>query len=275
MVERASGYDASDGSRSPTSTPPARAEQRAARDVAAPGRGRTAAVRARRLGVPRPRPVRRPPRADPAARRPSTSSRSRWKKRPGRVCAVRGGDSRWSRRTRRDARGRHRYRFGRDRDRARGGAARRRGVGDRRQRRRARGRARERRRLRGDAGARCAGAGEWFDPLPGRAAGIACARRVEPARTSPSTRSPTSRTRSPRTSRGSALVSGPSGTEAIEHCSSTRRDWLAPGASFVCEIAPHQADAMSEHARALGYARGAGARRPHRPGPRARRARRG
>ena len=51
-----------------------------------------------------------------------------------------------------------------------------------------------------------------------------------------------------------ALVSGPSGTEAIEHAArARRRDWLAPGASFVCEIAPHQADAMSEHARALGY----------------------
>jgi release factor glutamine methyltransferase len=50
-----------------------------------------------------------------------------------------------------------------------------------------------------------------------------------------------------------ALVSGPSGTEAIEHLLERAPEWLAPGASFVCEIAPHQADAMSARARALGY----------------------
>jgi len=50
-----------------------------------------------------------------------------------------------------------------------------------------------------------------------------------------------------------ALVSGPSGTEAIETLLERAPDWLAPGSSFVCEIAPHQAGAMVEHARALGY----------------------
>ena len=50
-----------------------------------------------------------------------------------------------------------------------------------------------------------------------------------------------------------ALVSGPSGTEAIETLLERAPDWLAPGASFVCEIAPHQAGAMIEYARALGY----------------------
>ncbi len=50
-----------------------------------------------------------------------------------------------------------------------------------------------------------------------------------------------------------ALVSGPSGTEAIETLLERAPDWLAPGASFVCEIAPHQAGGMLEHARALGY----------------------
>ena len=51
-----------------------------------------------------------------------------------------------------------------------------------------------------------------------------------------------------------ALVSGPTGTEAIERLLELARDWLAPASVFVCEIAPHQADAMSERARALGYA---------------------
>jgi release factor glutamine methyltransferase len=50
-----------------------------------------------------------------------------------------------------------------------------------------------------------------------------------------------------------ALVSGPSGTEAIEKLLALAPDWLAPDGTFVCEIAPHQADAMSRHARALGY----------------------
>jgi release factor glutamine methyltransferase len=50
-----------------------------------------------------------------------------------------------------------------------------------------------------------------------------------------------------------ALVAGPTGTEAIERLLKHAPEWLAPGASFVCEIAPHQAEAMSERARALGY----------------------
>lgn len=50
-----------------------------------------------------------------------------------------------------------------------------------------------------------------------------------------------------------ALVSGPSGTEAIEQLLEQAPEWLAPGAAFVCEIAPHQASEMSAHAHALGY----------------------
>jgi len=51
-----------------------------------------------------------------------------------------------------------------------------------------------------------------------------------------------------------ALVSGPSGTEAIETLLERAPEWLAAGAAFVCEIAPRQAETMSAHARAIGYA---------------------
>jgi release factor glutamine methyltransferase len=50
-----------------------------------------------------------------------------------------------------------------------------------------------------------------------------------------------------------ALVSGPSGTEAIEALLERAPEWLAPDAVLVCEIAPHQAGAMTEFGRALGY----------------------
>src|SRR3954453_18697407 len=50
-----------------------------------------------------------------------------------------------------------------------------------------------------------------------------------------------------------ALVSGATGRESIEHLVAHARDWLAPGASFVCEIAPHQAAPLMERARAAGY----------------------
>jgi release factor glutamine methyltransferase len=51
-----------------------------------------------------------------------------------------------------------------------------------------------------------------------------------------------------------ALVSGPTGTEAVERLLAEAPGWLAVGGSFVCELAPHQAIAMSDRARALGYA---------------------
>jgi release factor glutamine methyltransferase len=51
-----------------------------------------------------------------------------------------------------------------------------------------------------------------------------------------------------------ALVSGPTGCEAVELLLANARDWLLPDASLVCELAPHQAQAMIERARALGYA---------------------
>jgi release factor glutamine methyltransferase len=50
-----------------------------------------------------------------------------------------------------------------------------------------------------------------------------------------------------------ALISGPTGTEAIELLLDETRAWLEPGGAFVCELAPHQADAMQRAAGALGW----------------------
>jgi release factor glutamine methyltransferase len=50
-----------------------------------------------------------------------------------------------------------------------------------------------------------------------------------------------------------ALVSGPTGLEAIEELVRAAPEWLAPGAALVIEIAPHQADAASALASAAGF----------------------
>ncbi len=49
-----------------------------------------------------------------------------------------------------------------------------------------------------------------------------------------------------------ALVSGPTGLEAIAELLDAAPRWLAPGGAFVCELAPHQADAAAELARRAG-----------------------
>ena len=49
-------------------------------------------------------------------------------------------------------------------------------------------------------------------------------------------------------------MSGPTGREALEHLLAHAREWLVPDGVLVCELAPHQADAMVEQARGLGYA---------------------
>jgi release factor glutamine methyltransferase len=50
-----------------------------------------------------------------------------------------------------------------------------------------------------------------------------------------------------------ALVSGPTGLEAIEHLIVAAPDWLVPGAALVVEIAPHQAEHATARARAAGF----------------------
>ncbi len=100
---------------------------------------------------------------------------------------------------------------------------------------------------------RIAPAGEWFDPLPEELRGSLMLVVSNPpyvAEHEVADLPDEVAAHEPRR----ALVAGPSGTEAIELLLESARDWLAPGASFVCEIAPHQAGAMSERARALGYA---------------------
>jgi release factor glutamine methyltransferase len=99
---------------------------------------------------------------------------------------------------------------------------------------------------------RIADPGEWFDPLPAQLRGslrLVVSNPPYVAEREVAGLPEEVAAHEPRL----ALVSGPSGTEAIETLLRRAPDWLAPGASFVCEIAPHQADAMSEHARALGY----------------------
>jgi release factor glutamine methyltransferase len=50
-----------------------------------------------------------------------------------------------------------------------------------------------------------------------------------------------------------ALVSGPTGLEALEHVIDHAPEWLATPSVMVCEIAPHQAAAVVERARVAGF----------------------
>jgi release factor glutamine methyltransferase len=95
-------------------------------------------------------------------------------------------------------------------------------------------------------------AGEWFDPLPPELRG-----GVHLLVSNPPYIAEHEVAELPDEVAGyeprRALVSGATGTEAIERLLELAPDWLAPGAPFVCEIAPHQADAMSAYARVRGY----------------------
>ena len=99
---------------------------------------------------------------------------------------------------------------------------------------------------------RIAAAGVWFEPLPERLRGSLRLIVSNPPYVAEHEVAELPREVAGHEPRG-ALVSGPSGTEAIERLLEDALQWLAPGASFVCEIAPHQAGTMIEHARALGY----------------------
>ena len=56
-----------------------------------------------------------------------------------------------------------------------------------------------------------------------------------------------------RTTSRAALVSGPTGLEAIEAIVGAAPQWLAPGAALVVEIAPHQAGGVGALAAAAGF----------------------
>jgi release factor glutamine methyltransferase len=52
----------------------------------------------------------------------------------------------------------------------------------------------------------------------------------------------------------SALVSGPTGLEALEHLVDEAPAWLDPAGTLVLELAPHQGDAIAARAEAAGFA---------------------
>jgi len=99
---------------------------------------------------------------------------------------------------------------------------------------------------------RIAPAGSWFEALPGNLRGAVRLIVSNPpyvAEHEVATLADEVARYEPRR----ALVSGPSGTEAVEELLHGARDWLAPGGVFVCELAPHQAANMHARARAIGY----------------------
>jgi release factor glutamine methyltransferase len=99
---------------------------------------------------------------------------------------------------------------------------------------------------------RVADAGSWFDPLPAQLRG-----RLSLVVSNPPYVAEHELAHLPdevaEYEPHRALVSGPSGTEAIETLLERAPEWLAAGAAFVCEIAPHQAESMRALARELGY----------------------
>jgi release factor glutamine methyltransferase len=99
---------------------------------------------------------------------------------------------------------------------------------------------------------RCAH-GHWFDALPTALAGtidLVVANPPYVRADELATLSPEVRDHEPRR----ALVSGPTGLEAIEELLDAAPSWLAPRSVFVCEIAPHQAGAVQASAHAAGFA---------------------
>jgi release factor glutamine methyltransferase len=51
-----------------------------------------------------------------------------------------------------------------------------------------------------------------------------------------------------------ALISGPTGLEALELLVAEAPGWLDPAGTLVLELAPHQGDAVAATARAAGFA---------------------
>ncbi|MGH9022407.1 MAG: N5-glutamine methyltransferase family protein, partial [Acidimicrobiia bacterium] len=97
-------------------------------------------------------------------------------------------------------------------------------------------------------------AGSWFDPLPSRLAG-----RLRLVVSNPPYVSEEEWPQLPAVVRDyeprEALVSGPTGLEAIACVVLGGVDWLAPAGILVCELAPSQAEAATGLARRAGYER--------------------
>jgi release factor glutamine methyltransferase len=93
--------------------------------------------------------------------------------------------------------------------------------------------------------------GSWFDPLPATLRGRFALIVTNPPYVAPNDALPPEIADwEPR----DALVPGPTGFEAIEQIVPAALEWLAPGASLVVELAPHQAERAVELARHSGYA---------------------
>lgn len=95
-------------------------------------------------------------------------------------------------------------------------------------------------------------AGSWFEALPDRLAGWLDLVVSNPPYVSAAewaTLDPEVRDHEPRT----ALVSGPTGFEALDFLVHEARRWLVPGGGLVLELAPHQAAEVTAMAEGAGY----------------------
>jgi len=95
------------------------------------------------------------------------------------------------------------------------------------------------------------GAGSWFDALPDRLRGHLRLVVSNPPYVAESELEdlPTELRHEPR----NALVSGPTGLEAVDHIVRDAPAWLDVAGTLVCEIAPHQSDAAREAGDAAGF----------------------
>jgi release factor glutamine methyltransferase len=94
--------------------------------------------------------------------------------------------------------------------------------------------------------------GTWFDALPPTLTGRVSLVVSNPPYVSAAEWTgldPVVRDHEPRT----ALVPGPTGTEALDVLIDEGRRWLIPGGRLVLEMAPHQAGALRARATAAGY----------------------
>ncbi|GIU86813.1 MAG: release factor glutamine methyltransferase [Acidimicrobiia bacterium] len=98
----------------------------------------------------------------------------------------------------------------------------------------------------------CFAAGSWFGALPDALAGTFTLVVSNPpyvAEHEVAALAPEVACHEPR----GALVAGPQGTEALAEIVGAAPGWLAPAAALVCELAPHQADAVASLARDAGF----------------------
>jgi release factor glutamine methyltransferase len=95
--------------------------------------------------------------------------------------------------------------------------------------------------------------GDWFDALPGELRGKLRMVVTNPPYVGDGELAGLAREVSDHEP-VDALVSGPTGLEAIEAIVLGAPAWLEPGGVLVCEVAPHQRDTAIERARAAGFA---------------------